>query len=146
MKLMLLLAADYANVTGDGKLNVMGIFDVIRASSFPARYPSMHLVIKLGAELGEFGETRALSVKLLDADGGQIMSMSGPVQTPRLQGGRRPDVNAILGLRDVVFPKPGPYQFVVLVDKDHKGELTVYVEKTEAPDTAMNLPPPNPQG
>jgi len=133
MKLLLLLAADYANVTGDGKLNVMGIFREINAVNFPARHPSMHLVVKLGAELGEYGETRSLTVKLLDADGKEIMGLSGPVNIPRSEGGRRPEVNAILELKDIMFPQPGPYQFVVLVDKDHKGELTIYANKIEMP-------------
>jgi hypothetical protein len=75
MRLLLLLAADYANVTGDGKLNVMGIFNEIKASAFPARHPSMHLIVKLGADLGEYGERRDLFVKLLDADGNPIASV-----------------------------------------------------------------------
>ncbi len=88
MKLLLLLAADYANVTGDGKLNVMGIFREVNALNFPVRHPSMHLVVKLGAELGEYGETRNLAVKLLDADGNEIMSLSGQVNIPKAVGAR----------------------------------------------------------
>ncbi len=44
MKLLLILAADYANITGDGKLNVMGIFRDINAYIFPTR---LHLCILL---------------------------------------------------------------------------------------------------
>lgn len=133
MNLLLLLAADYANITGDGKLNVMGIFRDINAYSFPARHSSMHLVVKLGAELGEYGDTRTLTVKLRDPDGTEIMSLAGPAVIPNSEGGRIPEVNAILELKDVVFPKPGPYQFVVLIDKDYKGDLPVYVNKLEVP-------------
>jgi len=132
MKLLLLLAADYANVTGDGKLNVMGIFNEINATHFPARHPSMHLVVKLGAELGEYGETRGLTIKLVDVDGDQIMNLSGSADVPQSVGGRKPEVNAILELKDIVFPKPGPYQFIVLVDKDYKGDLTIYANEIEA--------------
>jgi hypothetical protein len=53
MKQLLFLAADYANITGDGKLNVMGIFNDIYSFNFPARHSSMHLVARLGAELSE---------------------------------------------------------------------------------------------
>ncbi len=136
MKLLLLLAADYANVTSDGKLNVMGVFREINALNFPARHPSMHLVVKLGAELGEYGETRNLIVKLLDVDGNEIMSLSGPTNIPKGEGGRRPEVNAILELKDIVFPKPGPYQFIVLVDKDFKGDLTIYANKIDTPNVS----------
>jgi hypothetical protein len=137
MRLQLLLAADYANITGDGKLNVMGVFREINASSFPARHPSMHLVIILSAELGEYGQTRDLVVKLLDGDGNELMNLSGPVNIPRFEGGRKPEVNAILGLRDITFPKPGPYQFVVLVDKDYKGDLTIYANQVSAPEAGQ---------
>jgi hypothetical protein len=133
MKLLVLLAADYANITGDGKLNVMGIFRDLNAFNFPVRHSSMHLVIKLSAELGEYGDTRTLVVKLLDPDGKEIMSLTGPAAIPNSEGGKIPEVNAILELKDIIFPKPGPYQFVVLVDKDFKGDLPIYVNKLETP-------------
>ena len=133
MKLLLLLAADYANITSDGKLNVMGIFRDINAYTFPARHSSMHLVVKLGAELGEYGDTRTLTVKLSDPDGNEIMSLSGPAAIPNSVGGRVPEVNAILEIKDIIFPKPGPYQFIVLIDKDYKGDLPVYVNQLEVP-------------
>ena len=133
MKPLLFLAADYANVTGDGKLNVMGVFNDINATNFPARHASMYLVAKLGAELGEYGQNRNFSVILLDQDANQIMDIQGQFEVPKGQMGRKPEVNIILDLKDVVFPKPGPYQFVMLVEKDHKGELTLYANKIEAP-------------
>ena len=131
MNLLVLLTADYANITSDGKLNVMGIFRVINATNFPARHTSMHLVLKLGAELGEYGTERILTVKLMSPDGQEIFNLSGPMQIPRPEGGLKPEVNAIFELKDITFPEPGPYQFVVLVDKDVKGSLMVYVNKTE---------------
>jgi hypothetical protein len=136
MKLNLFLAADYANITREGKLNVMGIFNDIYAQSFPARHSSMHLVVKLGAELGEYGQKRDFTIKLLDADANQIFDLSGQFQIPTGTQGRKPEVNLILELKDLVFPKEGIYQFVLLVDKDHKGELSLYVNKVEAPKSA----------
>ena len=134
MKLALFLAADYANLTGDGKLNVMGIFREVNAPNFPARHSSMHLVIKLVAELGEHGDKRDLFVKLIDPDGREVMSISGEIQVPIGSQGRTPEVNAILELKDIVFPQAGPYSFIVLVDKDHKGDLPIYVNKIESPE------------
>jgi hypothetical protein len=132
MRLILLLAADYANITRDAKLNVMGVFNEIRAAAFPARQSSMHLVVKLGAELGEDGQTRQLTVKLRDADGATVMSLTGPVEIPKGEQGVRPEVNAILELKDIVFPRPGSYQFVVLVDKDYKGDISIFARQVEA--------------
>jgi hypothetical protein len=134
MRLLLLLAADYANVSREGKLNVMGIFNEVNSPDFPARHASMHLIVKLAAELGEYGQSRDLSVVLFDADGTSLLNYAHPIQIPKGERGRRPEVNAILEFKDIVFPKPGPYQFVVLVDRDQKGELTIYANKTERSD------------
>ena len=131
MKLELFLAADYANITGDGKLNVMGIFRVVKATNFPARHPSMHLVIKMVAELGEYGVSRNLFVKLLSPDGNELMELSGKIDVPVGSGGLTPEVNVILELKDLIFPEPGPYQFVVMVDKDYKGDLPIMVNQIE---------------
>ena len=132
MKLELFLAADYANITNSGKLNVMGIFRVINASTFPVRHSSMHLVIKLLPELGEYGIVRDLFVKLLDPNGNELVGLSAQVNAPKPGGGMPPEINVILELKDTVFPQPGPYQFVVLVEKDHKGALPIFVNQLEA--------------
>jgi hypothetical protein len=136
MKTIIFLVADYANVTREGKLNVMGIFNDIHSISFPARHASMHLVAKLGAELGEWGQSRDFTVKLLDADGNQIMDVTGQFQVPKGERGRTPEVNIILELKDVVFPTPGAYQFVFLVDKDQKADLSLHLNQLEPPKPA----------
>jgi len=137
MRPLLFLAADCANVTGDGKLNVMGIFNDINAYNFPARHPSMHLVAKLGAELSEYGQRRGFTVILMDADGNHIMELSGEFDVPTGQGGKKPEVNIILNLKDIILPNPGRYQFVLLIDKDQKDELTLYVNQIETPKTQV---------
>jgi hypothetical protein len=134
MELLTILAADYANIAQGGKLNVMGIFRNIYATSFPAQHPAMVLIVKLGAELGEYGDERTLTIKLLDADGKELMRFTNNIQIPQPAGGQRPEVNAILALNGLVFPAPGRYQFSVQVDKDVKGHLPLDVLKTELPE------------
>ena len=133
MESLLFLAADYANITREGKLNVMGLFQEIYAPNFPARHSSMHLVAKLGAELGEWEQTRDFTVRLLDADANSIVELSGQFEVPRGAQARRPEVNLILELKDIVFPKEGIYEFVLFVEKDQKASLSIYVNKVDAP-------------
>lgn len=133
MRPLLFLAADYANITGDGKLNVMGIFNDINSFNFPARHPSMHLIAKLAPELSEYGQKRTFTIILMDADANHIMELSGEINVPMGQGGRKPEVNIILDLKDIILPKPGRYVFVLQIDKDQKDELTLYVNQIEAP-------------
>ena len=132
METVLLLLADYANVSAEGKLNVMGVFDQLNATSFPTRHPEMHLVLRLRAELGEGGEARRLTIKLLSQDGPEVASLPPrDFSFPEPGEGRMPDMNFIIKLRDTVFTEPGRYEFVVMVDKEHKGSVPIQVNQIE---------------
>jgi len=127
MELLTVLAADYANVAQGAKINVMGIFRTIYATNFPTRHPSMFLVVKFGADIGEFGDDRILVIKLRSPDGQEIMRYEQPMKIPLPQGGQRPEMNFLLQINDIVFPSPGRYQFSIHVDKDFKGDLALDV-------------------
>ena len=127
MKSLMFLTADYANIAEGGKINVMGIFRSIKASSFPTRHPQMSLVIKLEAELGEEGDNRTINVILRDDEGHEIIRSFGEITIPKTRIGLRPEVNIIMNIRDIIFPKPGMYDFLMLVDKDFKGSCSLEV-------------------
>ena len=132
MELLLLLSADYANIAQGGKLNVMGIFRNIYGSGFPLRQPEMHLIARLRPSPAEYGQTRKLTIKLMDEDAQtEIVNFSRDVVVPSPTGRQRPEINQILRLRDLIFPKPGIYQFSILIDNDEKGTLPIEVELRE---------------
>ena len=45
MRVALGVLADYANVSAEGKLNIMGVFQIVNAVQFPHVHPQMHLVL-----------------------------------------------------------------------------------------------------
>ena len=128
MQLLTILAADYANIAEGGKLNVMGIFTIIYAKSFPVVHPSMFLVVKMSPDFTEYGQERKLTITLVDEDGKlEVAKITGDIQVPMSVGGNKPEINLTVDLKGLVFPKPGRYQFSVLVDKDFKGSLAIDV-------------------
>jgi len=132
VQLLVLLMADYANVTREGKLNLMGVFSNIGATEFPARHPEMHVVVSLAASPSEYGSTRILRLKLINEDGSlTLIDGHEEIAVPEGKGGRRVEVSRIFKLRDIVFPCPGDYQISVLVDNDEKGSLPLVVTKIE---------------
>lgn len=136
MELIMMLTADYANVALGDKLNVMGIFRTIGSFNFPAKHAKMHLVVKLGADLGEYGQERLMTILLNEPDGKEMLRFPMKIKVPEMKGGQRPEINAIIEMQDIIFPHPGRYQFVLLIDKDHKGSFPIDVVKIEPP----NLP------
>jgi len=127
-----LLVADYANITREGKPNLMGVFSNIRAAEFPARHPEMHVVVSLAASPSEYGSTRTLRLKLINEDGSlTLIEGHEEIVVPEGKGGRRVEISRIFKLRDIVFPCPGDYQISVLIDNDEKGSLPLVVTMAE---------------
>ena len=131
---VLLLTADYANVSQDGKLNVLGIFNQVNAYNFPARHPSMYIVLQFIADIGETSTPRQVKVRLLDADANELGAGGGNFQFVEARGGPRPEANMILQINDLVFQKPGIYEFVVLVDNSNVAGRTIHVNQVDPPE------------
>lgn len=124
--------ADYVNVTIDGKLNIMGIFDVIRAPSFPVIHPQMRLVLKLQGSPSERGSTKSIQIKLLDADGKQLLEIATTLSIPEVAP-LSPEFPQVIELNGIPFMHPGTYQFSILVNGEEKATVpfsVVLVETT----------------
>jgi hypothetical protein len=135
MQIPLALLADYANVSAEGKLNIMGAFDVINARRFPAVHAQMHLVFRVEANSAEAGSTRRLEIKLMAADGQPLLSLGGElaigVRGP-VPLGEMLTSNHIIGLQAVRFEKPGAYQFAILINGDTKAIVPLKVQELPA--------------
>ena len=128
MEVTLALLCDAANTTAEGKLNILGTFDHISASEFPAVHPAMALVLRLSASPAEVGSSRELSIRVLDADGGQLGEITGQVNIGEsLTPGAGSQCQLIFNLPNTSFPLPGRYAFHVLVSGDDKAQVPLEV-------------------
>lgn len=124
MEVTLALLADAANVSQEGKLNILGAFANINAREFPARHPAMQLVLRFEASPAEAGMKKKLEVKVLDEDGRQVGGIGGDFSVPSPSPpGRRIYMQTALRINDAVFPKEGDYIFAVLIDDKTEAEV-----------------------
>ena len=126
MDIDLAVIADAANVSQEGKLNILGVFDTIWAREFPFRHAAMVFVIRARADFTEQGPHQ-LDVRLMDADGSQLFKAGGPLQVPAGVPGRPLKPHVIMGLSGISFPSPGDYSFEVSVDGHHMKSVPLYV-------------------
>jgi hypothetical protein len=119
MRLTLGLIAEAANTTSDGKLNILGEFNIILTTQFPMTYPSLALVFRLEADGSEPADHR-FHVRLLDednnlvrpvGDGGMTLGPSGYEGIPRR-------IQGVIPIRMATFERAGTYTFEFLVDND----------------------------
>jgi len=113
------LLADSANVSREGKLNILGQFDTIWTQSLPVVWPMLVVVVKLEATAGE-GPKHRLGLRVVDEDGqlvGPQVDAQVEIGKPRVPGlPYRADW--ILPIGNAVFPKYETVTFEILAD-DH---------------------------
>ncbi len=68
MNVAFALLADAANVSREGKLNILGAFDRIYGSKFPLTWPRMMLVMRFVVSAAEYGTEKSIEIVTLDAD------------------------------------------------------------------------------
>lgn len=133
MHVSFLLVADCANITTDGKLNVMGIFTSIHAAVFPTQPLEFYLIYQLTAGPAEYERAFRMHLKLLDEDGRELMNVPVQQVMPRGDHGQHVYLNHILRVQKVVFERAGRHEIVVLVDNDQKASVAIDVLTANRP-------------
>ncbi|HEX9386983.1 MAG TPA: hypothetical protein VF918_11740 [Anaerolineales bacterium] len=135
MKTLLFLTADSANLTQDKKINILGIFNQIFASKFPALHPQLTLVIKLGLEPGEQRMNRKLTLYFAgeDANRQQVKMFDEAFDFPERVGGLDPEHVTIIDIRGILFPAEGTYQFLMHMDDRYLASLSLYLSSLPQP-------------
>jgi hypothetical protein len=132
MRVKLALLADYSNVSREGKLNILGIFDTIYARTFPTTHPHMQLVIRLEADFEEAGTTRQVEVQFQAQDGTGLFRLPAALTIQRGEAGEPVRADHILTLTNVTFQEPGRYAFHIVVDGRVDTTVPLRVEQLPA--------------
>lgn len=112
------LIADDANLSQEGKLNVLGAFDRIAAATYPTMHPKMVFVMRVEAGHGDGGRRVPIRVQLVDDTGGVLFEAGGELQAPDVRPGDVATSYQIFPLVGVVFERPGLYHFVATLGEN----------------------------
>jgi hypothetical protein len=129
MKVSLALLADAANVSREGKLNILGVFDRIHAKSFPVVHAQMKLVIRLEASPAEIGSKHNVEIKLLSENGEAVLGIKGQVELRGAPPGHPLRMDQVVSMNNVRFKTPGHYEFAILIDNDQKATVPLVVSE-----------------
>lgn len=115
MEARIAVLADFASITNDQKLNILGVFRQITAYQVPATHPQFKVVFQLEFDSSESGE-KQVRIELVDEDGGELFSIGGQMHVPHLTDARASLINQILDFTGFTFPKFGEYEFRIILD------------------------------
>lgn len=126
------ILADEANVSQEGKLNVLGIFDRIAAAAFPVVHPKLIFAFRVQADASDGGRTFPVEITMEAPDGTVIFEANGEIGAPIVPAGEFTTFNQLFNLVGIQFPAPGVYRFIVRIEN----------EVREAP-LIVEAPPPS---
>lgn len=132
MKVDFCAMADAANVTADGKLNLMGVFDRLGVNSFPAVHKQMALVLRLRVEFTDGGQEHTIRLALENPDGKKLVDLEGSSRVGEVEPGGFSHANQVFNLRDLRFEEEGVHRFRVWLDGELAAEQPLSVVKAEA--------------
>ena len=112
-----------------GQLEIRGIFDELRAPSFPARQPRMRLAGLVSWNDGERGRVPFL-IELLDPGDKVVFTIQGFSEVAESPGSAAPPRTQLnLPLEDVTFPEPGRYRVRIDVNGTQVYGPSLYLGK-----------------
>lgn len=132
MKTRIAVLADYAGLSIDHKLNIMGIFTTLNAPQVPVVHPQMKLVTQFEFDASETGQ-RPLRVTLVDADGHELFGIGAVVTIQATHDGHPSLLNQIVDLSQLAFPAFGDYEFRILIDDEIAAEIPLNVAQMKPP-------------
>lgn len=130
--------ADEANVSQEGKLNLLGIFDRIAAAEFPVVHPKLVFAFRVEAEFADGGRMFPVRVSMEDEDGEALFDAAGELMAPHVAPGEYSTANQLFSLVGIQFPRAGLYRFVVRVGDGPPHSTPLLVQSSETPDPRAN--------
>ena len=111
--------ADAANLSQEGKLNILGVFDAVHVAGLPAIHPRTHFVVRLKANGADTGEHK-LTFRWLSPFDEELWSSTGEMSvSPSPNPSFEVDL-PIIAVVDLPLNVAGQYTMQVTLD----GELT----------------------
>jgi hypothetical protein len=134
VQVTLAVLADYANVSREGKLNIMGIFGQVRAARVPAQHPAMKLVVRIEGAPAELDREHKIEIRCMEPDGDDVFKIEGEFtlqRPPGAGGGAAIAADHIVGINNLTFRTFGGHTFSVFIDNDLKAQVPLELVKVE---------------
>jgi len=127
MELKIAALADSANLSEDGKLNMLGVFDRVVCRNFPTVLPDMVVVVRLVLEYTDGMKRHQLTVRLLDEDGNLIAQFEDEFDIAKLEPGDSSSLSQLMILRQIQVQASQNLRFEILLDGQRSTVLDLLI-------------------
>jgi hypothetical protein len=133
------LFADAANLSQEGKLNILGVFDALQVASLPAVHPRAHLVVHLKGSGSDVGK-HTVSFRWLSPNGQELWTSTGDLNVGAPPPGIAEMDLPLIAQLDLPMDSAGSYSMAIAIDGNHTMDVGVQVRSAAqiAPNTLVS--------
>lgn len=126
------LFADAANLSQEGKLNILGVFDAVQVVTIPTVHPRAHLVVRLKGNSYDAG-MHTVSLRWINPSGVELWSSEGELEvTPPPTTVTEMDFPLIASI-DLPLDQAGPYTMRIALDNEPHADVGLFVRTAPQP-------------
>jgi hypothetical protein len=125
------LFADAANLSQEGKLNILGVFDALQVGTLPALHPRATLVVHLKGSVADAG-THRVSLRWLSPSGSELWSSEGELGVATPPSGVLDMDFPLIAQLDLPLDLAGGYLMRVGLDGETHAEVPLQVRSATA--------------
>lgn len=131
MHVIFALFADAANLSQEGKLNVLGVFDALQVGSLPAVHPRAHLVVHLKGSPSDVGR-HTVTLRWISPQGSELWTSTGELNVGQPPTGVMEMDLPLIAQIDLPIDSAGAYHMTVSLDDKKSVEVPVQVRTVPA--------------
>jgi hypothetical protein len=136
MHISFALFADAANLSQEGKLNILGVFDAVQVGQLPAMHPRAHLVVRLKGTRSDIGGHR-VTLRWLNPKGNELWSSTGDISVAAPPNGVNDLDLPMIAQLDLPLDTAGAYKMTVALDDQPAADVKLQV-RSAPPVAPMN--------
>lgn len=131
------LFADAANLSQEGKLNILGVFDAVQVATTPTVHPRAHLVVRLKGNSLDTGR-HTVALRWINPRGVELWSSEGELEvTPPPSSVTEMDFPLIASI-DLPLDQPGSYTMRIALDDEPHADVLLFVRTAPQPFVGMS--------
>lgn len=126
------LFADAANLSQEGKLNILGVFDAVQVASVPSVHPRAHLVVRLKGNPLDAG-LHTVSLRWVNPSGIELWSSEGELEVASPPSNVAEMDFPLIASIDLPLDQAGPYTMEIALDHERHADVGLFVRTAPAP-------------
>lgn len=132
MRIAFTLFADAANLSQEGKLNVLGVFDAVQVGSVPAVHPRAHLVARIVGTRNDVG-AHVMALTWRSPSGETLWSSSGELRIEAPPAGVEEMDMPFIAALDLPLDRVGTFALTLDIDGTQMASVPLQVRSSAPP-------------